>query len=214
MFKFPDDAFADSRQWLDGGVFCTENGDAFSTMGHTRLGEVISVPVSRHDSPGPACREPVAISLDRVYLHWPLCGAVNCRDHKIALYVQRVATRQYRRTYQGRQVRVTTPRSYEACAHAKLGRLPGGDSPETLRALFYPWYPSSVREATEHLEGGWFSIALTRRITLVNAGHKCLVYDGSSHVGYLLDGCVLTALVPEGAARKLLKAFKGEVSLC
>lgn len=214
MFKFPDDAAPDARQWLDGGVFCTENGDAFSTMGFTRLGEVIGVPVLRYDQPRPDNREAKAIHLSRVHLHWPLCGAVNCRDHKIALYVQRVTTRQYRRTYQGRQVRVTTPRSYEACAHAKLGRLPGGDSPETLRALFYPWYPSSVHEATKLLEEGWYSIALTRRITLVNAQHKCLVYDGTSHVGYLLDGCVLTALVPDGAARKLLKAFKGEVSLC
>ena len=214
MFKFPDDAVSDLRQWLDGGVFCTENGDAYSTMGFTRLGEVIGVPVLRYGDAISGGRDATAIPISRVHLHWPLCGAVNCRDHKMALYVQRVATRQYRRTYQGRQVRVTTPRSYEACVNAKLCRVPGGDSPETLRALFYPWYPSTVHEAVKLLEDGWYSIALTRRIILVNAQHKCLVYDGGSHVGYLLDGCVLTALVPDGAARKLLKAFKGEVSLC
>lgn len=213
MFQLPPHAYTDARQWLADGVYCDTAGTAYRFMSFDHRHQLaMGIPVSRTEATQGAGSVP--IPADAVHLHWPLCGAVNSLDNKLALYVQRIPARQYRRTYAGRQVQVTTPRMYEALTKIASGAIPIGNDNETIRALFYPWYPDNLREALRLMEEEeWFSVALTRRITLVNGQGKALVYDGQAHVGYLYDG-VLTALVSDNHARKLLKAFHGEVTLC
>jgi len=211
MFQVPrDDDFADIRQWLNGGLFCDEAGIAYKFTGMGEDRRATGWPVYPDESLAVAPRN---FRQSEIYLHWPLCGAVNNKNKKFALYVQRLPRRQYARTFCPQQVEVLVPRGYEVLARIGTRRNSlDANSNEVLRALFYPEYPANYEEAEQWLEDGWLSVALTRRVTLVKAEGKLLVFDGMTHVGHVMHR-KLCPFTSTHHTLKVLKAFKGALQL-
>lgn len=211
MFQVPDDSHVDLRQWLNNGVFCDESGTAYYFEG-TTAGRDAAVGLPIPAVPQPSAAPAQTLRRSEVYLHWPLCGAVNNQQYKFAMVVRRLPRRQYARTFCFNQVEVALPRGYEVLAATGKTRTPHSSDIDVIRSLFYPWYPDTLEEANRLLADGWASIALSRRITLVRSEGKQLVFDGMTHAGHIVDDRYLPS-VPHYHAMKVLKAFKGELQL-
>jgi hypothetical protein len=208
MLAVPEeDSFVDLRQWLHRGVFCDANGTAYKSS-DSSSSRVVGVSVPREPGKKGTVRD---FRANEVFLHWPLCGAVNNIDYKYAFLAKRVPRRQYARTFCAEQVRTSVPRGFEVLSMLKAPS-PNPATDDGMRALFYPAYPLDYRDALLWLDDGWASVALSRRFILVRAEGKVLVYDEMSHVGHVCDGRFVSS-VEENYTMKVLKAFKGALQL-
>lgn len=211
MFQVPDDPHVDLRQWLNNGVFCTADGTAHKYLGPTRGSTQGAHALSLPRSAGDAVTER-AYHKAEVYLHWPLGGAVNNHDFRFAFIMQRLPRRQYARTFTHNQVECLVPRGFEVLPQVNRRGLVRTNEDDVLRAIFYPTYPDDYQQALRLLDIGWASVALSRRIILVRAHGKDLVFDGMNHVGHVFDGRFISSC-SENHTMKVLKAFKGALQL-
>ena len=122
------------------------------------------------------------VTIDSLWAHWPLCGSVNVEAHKCAIHVERLPARQYKRTFNNRQVKVHLPRGWDL--RKRLGSHVVTQmmqvSTETVRALFLPSYPESVEAAFERLGNGYLSVALNPRVIVAgdDLGKRMVYYRG------------------------------------
>lgn len=218
MFPLPaDDPNVDVRQWMGRGVFFdSRDSRAYRVLGVDGIARSIAGRVIPRRGEKVTEREAI-IPYRHVALHWPLGGAINFHSWEFSAYVERVARRQYARTFQPNQMVLWAPRMYELtvrCEHAarNVGGQLRSDSVEMMQAVLYPEYPSGIEEAEKMLRDGWHNVAFNRRIILVPSEGKSLVYRRKEYVGYIIDRQYIPT-TDEQTAMKVLKAFHGEVSL-
>ncbi len=146
----------------------------------------------------------------RVYIHWPACGAINMDG--FALYVQREQTRQYRRTYNKRCIKLDIPRKWDVMKRHSWVRSINPDTPALVAATFTPKYynySAAVSKLGDHR--GWVSVALNPYLVLAGEVDSHMVY----YRGKLLARVEDTVLVPLDDSnprnRRILKYFDGRV---
>lgn len=120
-------------------------------------------------------------------LRWPLCGAVNVGQLG-ALYVQRRAERQWRRSYSARQVRIRYVQEWELVKRCSPLLELGADHVTLVEALFNPAYPPSFDAAVAAIRlDDRPSVALDHRVILApGAGRHLLVYHAGRKAGKLV----------------------------
>lgn len=114
--------------------------------------------------------------------HWPMCGSVNVEEHRVAVHVERLPARQFKRTFNARQVAIHVPRPWEV---RKVRGNSAADalrvsSPCIIQATFYPVYPTHFEEALVKLSEGWLSVAINPRIIIAgdDIGKRMIYYRG------------------------------------
>jgi hypothetical protein len=116
---------------------------------------------------------------------WPMCGSVNVPEYGLAVQVNRLTTKQFRRTFNSQCVEIRIPRHWEA--HRFLGRegrpRDGGvNFSFVARACTLAEYPS-FDEACRRIDSGeWFSVAISRRFIVAGdpSGKRIFYYDGEA----------------------------------
>lgn len=104
-----------------------------------------------------------------VFPHWPMCGSINLYRYKFAAHVERLQMKQWRRTFNWRQCKITAPQQWERTGHSL-------QSPETTKEVFQPKYVEPA-ELAEMFAEGWSSVALTPHVIVCNnATYAPLVY--------------------------------------
>lgn len=182
MIELPHDIQPnDVHQWLEGGVFMALDGEEFRPavlVGVPDHGTVRIVFVGDSDR--------TDVPYEAVRPHWPQCGALNMPG-RFALYVQRLQRRQYRRTYNGRCVRVSVPGKW-ACLKALSARELQVDvnSPDFLLELFNPSYPEDFGAAMRALSER-ASIAVDPHTVLVGSAEPAVYYRGQA-AGRIIGG--------------------------
>lgn len=198
--------YRDIDQWFRGGVVLAPvvpDGQPVlcSFIGTNEDTTAVVVPVNSPTGAG------VTVPYMSVQGVWPLCGSVNVPDYSIAVQVNRLTTKQYRRTINPSCVSIDIPRRWEVMQF--LGRT--GRARDlalsfdlVARACCLAEYPS-FEEACRRLDTGeWFSVAITRRIIVAGdpSGKRIFYYDGeaaaSSFDGQLYpmgDGSVINRII-------------------
>lgn len=184
MITLPDGISRDDiHQWLGGGVCLARSAgtwqpaiydrmvshpDTGAELAQVRLlasGFMLRVNVTRADLAG----------------SWPLCGSINLPSLRVATHVERQPARQYRRTFNSRQVRIRLPRAWEV---AKLLGARVNEARQCsnvlIGAVFNPWYPPDVDSAFDLLADGWLSVAINPRIIVAGdpVGKRMIYYRG------------------------------------
>ena len=122
------------------------------------------------------------VRLDRIRAHWPLCGSINLPDLAMSVHVERSPAKQYKRTFNPRQVVFTVPRAWDVRKKrgAELFTRATTIGPETCIALFKPWYPESYEHALAKLSDGWISVAINPRVSVAGdeVGKRMIYYRG------------------------------------
>lgn len=217
MLPLPDDiCSSDVGQWLYGGVavWKQEDGECVPVVlrvahGHSQTAVCSSLRTDE-DALGT-----VEIPFSQLYGHWPICGSINIPEVKLAIHVERVQQRQYRRTFNDRQVRYLVPRAWEA----RL-RLPRQDlnlvrtsSPAVARALMAPDYPS-VDAAFHMLSTGWLTVAINPRVIIAcDAVGKRLVYYRGKVAASIVEG-TLRPIADVTTCKLIARALGEEYSIC
>ena len=176
MIKLPTDlSYDDISQWLDGGFVMTDCG-----LRAFECSEDEGVRLEDDDG----CSG--VYDLHEVSIHWPLCGAVNLdiNGHYLGVYLERRQHRQWRRTFNTRELSLVIPNMWE---YLKNGGRPYSSARSlpawaVARACFEPEYPD-MEEAQELLAGGVHSVALSRyvlvtRRSIYNRDRLAAHYEG------------------------------------
>lgn len=189
MIKLPDDiARRDIDQWLSHGWVYVVTKEGLQVAKYRGVDDEGKVAVMTVDG---ARRSYLP---KNVRAHWPLCGGINLPEQRFALYVQRKAQQQYRRTFNGRNVVCIIPGKWGLLKKLGSNGLMYGsiDSPNVIQALFKPHYPS-VDECLEKLDAGeWFSICPTPHITLVGDKDYKQVYHRGALAGEIIDDMLVS----------------------
>lgn len=170
----------DLQQWLQGGI-CMARMNAVQDWRPATVDSVngaTSVNVRFLDEEWANRHE---VSTANVRAHWPLCGSVNT-SHGIAVHIERIPQKQYKRTLNTRQLRYEVPKGWEigkAFGHVVLRDLKSPSIP-VLRGLFSPDYPADYDEALGRLAGGAVSVALNPRMIVAgdDIGKRTIYYRG------------------------------------
>lgn len=153
---------------LDGGrVFVTPISDAIADS--TILGPVLS-----------------EVPRSRVRLVWPLCGSVNLPAHQVAVHLQRVALRQWKRSLTPACLSVRIPREWEVMQRGvpvrelhRL-RLEYGIVQNAMAACVQPVYYPFYQARDMVLSETWQSVAVNPNIIVVGdrLGKLIIYYRG------------------------------------
>lgn len=189
MIELPDGISADDLgQWLVGGICLADIGQGFEPAVYDRMidPDDRELPMSERLARVRVARERFearhTCPLSNIAGWWPICGSINVPSHQVAVSIERIPARQYRRTLNTRQVKITVPRGWE------YRKMRGGSqysqvrslSHHTVPQLFEPWYPANVDLAFGYLSEGWLSIAINRRIIVAQdqVGKRMIYYRG------------------------------------
>jgi hypothetical protein len=146
-------------------------------------------------------------------LRWkPLCGSVNLPDYNLAVQVNRLTTKQFRRTLNSSCIEVRIPRRWEA--HKFLGSIgrPGQlaiDFPAIARGCWTADYPTCEEAFARIDSGSWFSVAISRRVIVAgdDSGKRIFYYDGEPAASAI--GGHLYPMGDESAVARIIKATGG-----
>ena len=180
MIEIPSDIRShDLSQWLEGGVFFAKRSADSEWELATYIGSDEARIVVRFLKD----RQREDVRLSDIRCHWPRCGSVNMPG--FALYVQRMQRRQWRRTYNGRCIRLSIPGKWQHLKMVTARDLRvSADDPVFLDAVFNPTYPDTFGAAVDLLRDKP-SVALSPQIILV--GHpNTLVYYRGERVGQMV----------------------------
>lgn len=135
------------------------------------------------------------------YIAWPRLGSVNVpkqvlqKEQRFAVYVTRVAQRQWRRAFtweyggRGRAVEFTIPNRW--FVENKLGIVVPDRAffhSHMAKEMFDPKYPS-FDEATGMIAAGEaLSVAVSPAIILSGYGEKMILYYRGNRAGYVIEG--------------------------
>lgn len=151
---------------------------------------------------------------ERVFPHWPQCGAINVPNQGLALVVQRHQQHQYKRTFTAYGVTIKIPRYWDIARHREwLNMSFLADDPIIVKELFFPEYPTA-EDAISMLSNGWASVALSPHIILVgvNHGNSPGIYHRARYVGVLNVNNFVAIIKDKSAMRAARSVFK-EVKL-
>jgi hypothetical protein len=146
--------------------------------------------------------------------HWPRCGSINIPGLKIAVYLRRYQQRQYRRTYNGRCLRLEVPRKWDAIK--VLGPEVANYDPDHLEVVLAAFAPQyyGYNQAITMLDDDWFSVAINPNVLLVGSREDHLVYWQGEAVARITRGVLNPFGATRRRARRMLKYFEGGVRLC
>ena len=197
---------ADLDQWLNNGWFLHKVG---KTSIPIRYGGYSPYKIYGTDIEG--C--PAEALLCNSFAHWPVCGAINL--NRIALNVIRRQVRQYRRTYNSRQVRLCIPQKWGAVKlYGQEVTSYHANHVEVVKALFNPQYTSYAKAVASIKSNKTFSRAISRHIILVGTNKEnIVVYYKGAMVATLVDDLLLPIEGVNSDIRKVLKYLKGSVYL-
>lgn len=200
----------DVEQWVGGGFFLTE------VNGRTVPAEVSWWP--ERDDEGECYDEelyclttvedePTHVRFhheavrDHILPHWPLCGSVNLLYNKLAIHVERQQMKQWRRTFNWRQVKVLVPQQWFLLGNGHENFATHRSVPD----IFNPQYPADYEE---WFADGWRSVALSPHVIVVNTTPRMVYYNGQLACKLRRDGQfdpvdlrithLLSKLYPEG----------------
>ena len=128
----------DIEQWLGGGWF-------WANLSHTRrVAACLMHDQFDHDNRDETTvmdvdNEAHIIPLTSIQLHWPVCGAINTVGGYV-LHVERVQTRQWRRTFNDRCVRGHVPCASAVRASPDSGHVTASINRLVVKELFDPTY--------------------------------------------------------------------------
>jgi len=185
VIELPDGINPDDiGQWLYGGV-CLYRGsdgtytpaimDRVLTRDNGSLYARIRIVEDNFEAP-------LNVDPYTLYAHWPLCGSVNVAAYQCALHVERLPARQYKRTFNGRQVKFHLPRAWDV--RKRVGQsgysILQNVNRDTVLALFRATYPESTEAAFEMLGNGWLSVAVNPRVIIAgdDLGKRMVYYRG------------------------------------
>ena len=189
MIPIPDNISPDDiGQWLYGGVCLARQPDGEwmpcvvdrvedSYFAGDKIRWIV---LGRLASDGFVMRQ--RVKQEDLRAHWPLCGSINVPHHRIATHVERVPSKQYKRTFNSRQLAFTLPRSWDI--RRSRGTTPAqrctAASNEVVSALFKPTYPVDYEDALAMLADGWLSVAVNPRIIVAGdiIGKRMIYYRG------------------------------------
>jgi len=117
---------------------------------------------------------------DNVFPHWPECGSINIKERMVAVHLERLQMKQWRRTYNSRQIRLRVPRLWEFQSKDKrIGQLTP-DNVDVVRSAFDPEYPDYGKWAgvKAMFNEGWHSVALSPQVIITNTEPRLVYYGG------------------------------------
>jgi hypothetical protein len=202
MQPIPEDVMTpDVWQWLNNGWFFHDSGDGKLCPAYMENSggdlTVMRVDGNEYDYVRHEC-----------FPHWPDCGAVNL--HGFAVILDRIQSRQYRRTYNTRCVELQIPRKWEVMKRYPMAKTMTADTPEVVNAVFTPTYYTYTR-ALELLGSGWVSVALNPHLIVVGDRDSHLLY----YRGKLLakvEGGIVEPIDPANPRNiRILKWLDGRV---
>lgn len=210
-------SWSDIGQWLRDGWFYVK-GPNYPGLRPARLSEPVG---SDH---GGSCLSvtdihdnteaiPYNAISERVFPHWPNIGAVNVSDYKIAVWMERRQLKQWRRTYNARQLNLSVPRSHaletSTLTAATMRQLSAHD-PAVVKDVFAPIYPE-IDQVNRLFRLQWGSVAITPRIIITNTSPRFIYYRGKL-AGAIRGGYFLAT--NEQLARRVTKVLgEGELDL-
>lgn len=207
MIKLPPDITGrDVSQWLGNGWFVRVRGRKMEPM------SLVTPLDNRHIVGLDLEGNEHTIPHSEVRAYWPVCGAVNVGP--IALTIVRRQARQYRRTYNSRQVRMQIPRKWDVLKlFGPQIKSYGPNHPEVVKAVFRPWYPRYDKAVQDIQMGRAFSRAISPQVILAGTAQTMMVYYRGE-----LTACIEgNRLVPIGVdaeiPRRLMKQFRGRLTL-
>jgi hypothetical protein len=202
----------DIEQWVGGGFFLTPAADGYVPAEvawwpeHNEDGEcfddedLFCLRLCDGDSTQVRFRQ--AEAQERIFPHWPFCGSINLLHHKLAVHVERLQMKQWRRTFNWRQVKILVPQQW-----ALTGGSMMNTDEQVVRAIFNPEYPTD--SLSTWFADGWKSVALTPHVIVTNTAPALMVYyNGELAAKLRTDGAfdaidvrmthLLSKLYPEG----------------
>ena len=188
----------DYDAWFDNGFIYLD--DELCTYSHYASGYVYG----RNEHGDEVCCE-----VEDVEFFWPDCGCVNVSSG-FAVYVQRRQNRQWRRTYNSREVSVTIPDRWELMK-ARGAPISTPGEYEIAYAVHRADYPTIVTAETWLDCGMRMSVAISPHVILAGEGNK-RIYLRDELVGVLQDGKVVPT-AGTSKARRVLKALGGSYGL-
>jgi hypothetical protein len=196
----------DVNQWLQHGWFVAEY-EGNQIIGQLR--EFNGETMYMYDLKTKRVKQ---VMTESVRVHWPMCGAINVGP--IALYIIRRQLKQWRRTYNSRQVHMQIPRKWEAMkVYGDVLRDLSPDAPDVVAALFDPTYPVYDDAREDIQQGVAFSRALSPHIILAGTPDTLLVYNRGDLAGRIMGGRILPIGADEQSLARLLKHFDGRITL-
>lgn len=210
MIKLPRDISAhDVHQWLNNGFFYVNVDGANRVAGYDGADEDVEKVGAELVESG----DYVNVDFEDVYPHWPFCGALNVGP--VGVFLNRRQERQYRRTYNSRQLQLAIPRRWEAMKqYGGAVREMTADTREVVLSAFAPQYPALSAVMDQLHTGEAFSRAINPHIVLVGAGDNVLVYYKNVYVAIMEpDGKLVPVNADRDTLRRLLKYFEGRATL-
>jgi len=177
----PDISPNDIDQWLNGG-WCLVK----------KRGRLVPATMRRNYDDGflqfqDVQGDYIEAKLSEVFAHWPRCGAINVDD--IALYVVREQRRQYRRTYNARQLSIDIPQKWAVMkmtsAHAANSLSP--NTTNIVENVFNPHYVSADKAIRQIEQGTAFSRAINPRVIITGPYQKMMVYYNGELQAAIVD---------------------------
>ncbi len=153
----------------------------------------------------------LSVAPSSLYAHWPMCGSINLAAYKCALHVERLPARQYKRTFNSRQVKFNLPRAWDV--RKRLGQRAVAAmtsvNRDTVEALFAPTYPENLEAALEMLGNGWLHVALNPRVILAgdDLGKRMVYYRGQ--LAATMNGDTLSPVADPITCRLIHRALEG-----
>ena len=183
----------DIRQWLDQGYVMFE-GNVY------RYYDCSDDRVSLIDYEG----NTQWVEHSVIQVHWPLCGALNIKGRPYAVFLKRRQNRQWRRTFNMREVDIRVPGEWainKLMPHSELR-----DVPHDLcaQAAFDPKYPS-LEQAVHDLGRERISVALSPNLTLTQTA----LYHRLVHVANRRGNYGLTPVIPRPRLARMSKQVGG-----
>lgn len=169
MIRIPEDVRGrDLSMWLNGCYFLVDQGQenyilgSYVEHGETTVGYVTEFGEAKH------CQA------QDIACTWPVCGSIN--TEKVALYVQRLQRRQYKRSFNWDCVDLTIPNSWFLLTSGVDVVLATRKGWPIVKELFYPEY-ITPREALELIvEGQKLSVAVDSNTILCHNNDNIKVY--------------------------------------
>lgn len=207
MLPLADNMTADDiNQWLRNGWFLAEVKGKYKTCMLYDIADRRNLIVQ--DTEGYRYK----VRSSDVSAHWPMCGAINVGP--FALYVQRMQSRVYRRTYQADLVSIHVVRPWDSrerfpVQYKKLSRR--ANDPKIVKELFTPSY-CTYKEALADLESGKaVARALNAHVVLASPnkkGDELYVYNRNVIAGKIINGDYRPLSSGPGDSRRIHKLFR------
>lgn len=217
MISLPDGISRDDiGQWLYGGVciHIAPNGVSTPAVMDRVTEDRSGATKVRIRLMGDGFIEPVSVYPSELRGHWPMCGSINVEQYHCAVHVERIPARQYKRTFNSRQVKFMLPRMWDV--RKRFGSAVSASmtqaSPGVVGSLFNPTYPESYEAALEMLGSGWLSVALNPRIIVAgdDLGKRMVYYRGELAV--TINGEWASPVADTTTCRIINRALKGRYS--